>query len=75
MGFMQSYKRLDNLCRDMNGIGVTGYIADMEQVRNGNVYVLDWWEQCRKLKYYRNIRNKIDHENYAIEENKSACLL
>ena len=69
MGFMQSYKRLDNLCRDMNGIGVTGYIADMEQVRNGNVYVPDWWEQCRKLKYYRHIRNKIAHENYANEEN------
>lgn len=31
MGFMESYKHLDNLCKDMNGIGVTGYIKDMEQ--------------------------------------------
>ncbi len=68
MGFMQSYKRLDKLCRDMNGVGVTGYIADMEQVRNGNFYVPVWNADYRKLKYYRHIRNQIAHEIDAVEE-------
>lgn len=68
MGFMQSYKRLDTLCRDMNGIGVTGYIEDMEQVRNGDLYVPGWKTDYRQLKHYRYIRNQIAHENYATEE-------
>lgn len=42
MGFMNSYKRLDNLCRDMNGVGVTGYIDDMEHELNGFCYVNGW---------------------------------
>ena len=39
MGFMESYKYLDNLCKDMNGIGITGYIKDMEQEANGDLHV------------------------------------
>ena len=42
MRFMESYKHLDNLCKDMNGIGVTGYIKDMEQEHNGGFYVAGW---------------------------------
>ena len=30
VGFIKSYKHLDNLCKDINGIGITGYINDME---------------------------------------------
>ncbi|MCM1159606.1 MAG: hypothetical protein NC412_00140 [Roseburia sp.] len=69
MGFMRSYKYLDNLCKDMNGIGVTGYIEDMKQEKNGKYYVAEWNTDYLKLKHYRYIRNQIAHENYANEEN------
>lgn len=68
MGFMQAYKRLDALCRDMNGIGVTGYIEDMEQIANANRFVSGWKADYQKLKYYRHIRNQIAHEVDATEE-------
>nr|WP_317412241.1 DUF6548 family protein [uncultured Solibaculum sp.] len=63
MGFMNSYKRLDNLCRDMNGIGITGYIKDMETSVNGAYYIPGWKEDYLQLKQYRHIRNRIAHEN------------
>lgn len=69
MGFMSSYKKLDNLCRDMNGIGVTGYIEDMEQNPNGDYHVPGWKNDYYKLKRYRYIRNQIAHENDANEDN------
>lgn len=71
MEFMQSYKRLDNLCKDMNGIGVTGYIRDMEAVAYGPRYSTDWDSDYRQLKRYRHIRNQIAHDNYVTEE--SVC--
>ena len=67
MGFMESYKYLDNLCKDMNGIGITGYIKDMEQELNGEFYVTGWKNDYLQLKHYRYIRNQIVHENYANE--------
>lgn len=67
MGFMESYKHLDNLCKDMNGIGITGYIKDMEQELNGEFYVAGWKNDYLQLKHYRHIRNQIAHENYANE--------
>lgn len=67
MGFMESYKYLDNLCKDMNGIGVTGYIKDMEQEPKGEIYVAGWKRDYLQLKHYRYIRNQIAHENYANE--------
>ena len=69
MGFMESYKHLDNLCKDMNGIGITGYIKDMEQEQNGGFYVAGWKNDYMQLKHYRYIRNQIAHENYADESN------
>lgn len=68
MGFMNSYKRLDNLCRDMNGKGVTGYIEDMESKFNTS-FIPGWNDDYHKLKNYRYIRNQIAHENYANENN------
>lgn len=68
MGFMESYKYLDNLCKDMNGIGITGYIKDMEQELNGEFYVAGWKKDYMQLKHYRYIRNQIAHENYADEK-------
>lgn len=69
MSFMKSYKRLDNLCKDMNDVGVTGYIQDMEQETNGKFYVAGWEDDCSRLKRYRYIRNQIAHENNADEDN------
>lgn len=69
MGFMNSYKRLDNLCRDMNGVGITNYIKDMENALDGAFYVSGWQDDYLKLKKYRYIRNQIAHENYANESN------
>ena len=69
MGFMRAYKRLDNLCRDMNGIGVAGYIEDMNKKLNGSYAVSGWKEDYQTLKHYRHIRNQIAHETYADEEN------
>ena len=69
MGFMNLYKKLDNLCRDMNGIGITGYIEDMEHKQNGAHHVPEWKDDYYQLKHYRYIRNQIAHENYADEEN------
>ena len=69
MGFIKSYKYLDNLCRDMNGIGVTGYIKDMEDTPSGEFHVFGWKQDYLLLKHYRYIRNQIAHENYADEEN------
>ena len=68
MSFMQSYKRLDVLCRDMNGIGISGYIADMEQLTNGRLFVAGWEEDYRLLKHYRHIRNRIAHDVDATED-------
>lgn len=68
MGFMQSYKRLDNLCKDINGIGVTGYINDMVQSANGSFHVPNWESDFQNLKHYRHIRNQIAHDNFASEE-------
>lgn len=68
MKFMQAYKRLDNLCRDMNGIGVTGYLQDMESAPEGRFCVPGWNDDLRRLKHYRHLRNRIAHEDDADEE-------
>lgn len=68
MGFMASYKRLDNLCKDMNQIGVSGYISDMEDLETEILSVPEWKDDYYKLKHYRYIRNQIAHENDADEE-------
>lgn len=65
--FLNAYKRLDNLCRDMNGAGVTGYIEDMRRSPNGAYTVPGWANDYRMLRHYRHIRNRIVHENGADE--------
>ena len=69
MGFMSAYKHLDTICRDMNGVGVSGYIEDMERYRNGIMKVQGWDSDYRQLKHYRWVRNQIAHEMNAEEEN------
>ena len=68
MKFLQTYKRLDNLCRDMNGVGVTGYLEDMEQIPEGANIVPGWAEDYQQLKHYRYLRNQIVHEVNVEEE-------
>ena len=52
----------------MNGIGISGYIADMEQLTNGRLFVAGWEEDYRLLKHYRHIRNRIAHDVDATED-------
>lgn len=68
MKFLQTYKRLDNLCRDMNGIGITGYLEDMERLPDGERRVPGWKDDYLQLKHYRHLRNRIVHEVNADEE-------
>lgn len=68
MEFMTSYKRLDNLCKDMNGVGISGYIEDMENIKAEMFSVQVWKDDYYKLKHYRYIRNRIAHDNDAFEE-------
>ena len=52
----------------MNGVGVTGYLEDMDRKSGAGLQVTGWWDDYRQLKYYRHIRNQIAHENNATEE-------
>lgn len=69
MKFLQAYKRLDNLCRDMNGSGVTRYLEDMEQLLDGERRVPGWKDDYLQLKHYHSLQNRIVHEVNAEEEN------
>ncbi len=69
MEFMSAYKHLDNLCRDINGTGLTGYIEDMERNHSDAYHVVGWENDYKQLKHYRWVRNQIAHENYADESN------
>ena len=73
MGFMSAYKHLDNLCKQINGVGVSGYIDDMDTNPDASFNVPGWKDDYRKLKHYRWIRNQIAHEDYADEENMCEC--
>ena len=70
MAFMEAYKKLDNLCKDLftSDVGITEYISCMEQCSRGALYADNWQNDYFALKHYRYIRNKIAHENDATEE-------
>ena len=68
MGFMSSYKHLDNLCRDINGKGISGYIEDMENKRSAAFRIRSWEDDYKNRKHYRWVRNQIAHENNADED-------
>ena len=71
MGFMDSYKRLDNLCKDIFGSneGVSSYIRWMEEANSPLRATVSWKDDYYALKKYRHIRNKIAHEVGATEQN------
>ena len=64
MSFMESYKRLDKICKEMYEVdkGVTAYIDDMEEKLSGSRYVYNWQDDLKMLKHYRWLRNQIAHE-------------
>lgn len=73
MSFLASYKRLDNLCKDMYSEerGVTSYIENMKYLPDGSFKISGWDTDYQKLVHYRSIRNKIVHDNNATEDNMS----
>lgn len=73
MGFIEEYKRLDNLCKDLlrSEKGVSSYIDSMEQYGCIQKKVQNWDYNYKQLKHYRYIRNQIAHENSANENNMS----
>ncbi len=66
MKFIEEYKKLDNLCKDLfnTPTGITTYIENLEKIKQYGFY-----NDYKTLKHYRYIRNQIVHENYATEEN------
>ncbi len=76
MSFMTSYKKLEQLCRDITGEDrpVSAYIEEMKNTTLGSRYVPGWDDDLKKLKYYRWVRNQIVHETGKTEENMCTSL-
>ncbi len=71
--FINSYKHLDQLCRDIFGIrdnsssGISEYIEEMEKSFGSDI--AGWNSDLQKLKNARRIRNKLVHEtNITIDD-------
>jgi hypothetical protein len=71
MSFIESYKRLDNLCKDLlnSEKGITTYIENIEQIKYTRYYTSNFDCDYKMLKHYRYIRNQIVHDNDATEDN------
>lgn len=63
LGYLESYKRLDQLCRDMfrTKDGVTEYINQMDRVISRINSKQDWRNFYSRLKYQRRLRNNLVH--------------
>ena len=61
--YLESYKRLDQLCRDMfrSKDGVTEYINQMDRVISRINSKQDWRNFYSRLKYQRRLRNDLVH--------------
>ena len=73
LDYLESYKRLDQLCRDMfrNKDGVTEYINQMDRVISRINSKPDWRNFYSRLKYQRRLRNDLVHNtecSYCTEE-------
>ena len=62
--FMEAFKHLDKICREMFHAerGITTYINEMERIPNGSGVVSNWNSTLRRLKELRHIRNQYSHE-------------
>ena len=63
LDYLESYKRLDQLCRDMfrSKDGVTEYINQMDRVISRINSKQDWRNFYSRLKYQRRLRNDLVH--------------
>lgn len=63
--FLQNYKRLDNLCKDIfqKERGISSYIEEMERCGYLSKEIAGWKNDYKNLKKYRFMRNRIVHEN------------
>ncbi len=64
MDFIESYKRLEQLCGDLLGDDrrVSAYIDEMINTPDGSFLVRGWSSDLKQLKHCRWLRNKIVHE-------------
>ena len=71
MGFLESYKRLERLCRDVmdDDRRVSAYIDEMVRLSDGSRWVSGWDRDLKQLKHYRWVRNQIVHDPDCSEEN------
>ncbi len=70
MSFMDSYERLDNLCKTFPDYpkGISSYIEIMERSHQFQYKCPGWSSDYDKLKKYRYIRNQIAHDNGVYED-------
>ena len=69
LDYLESYKRLDQLCRDMfrTKDGVTEYINQMDRVISRINSKQDWRNFYSRLKYQRRLRNDLVHNTECSE--------
>ena len=69
LDYLDSYKRLDQLCRDMfrTKDGVTEYINQMDRVISRINSKQDWRNFYSRLKYQRRLRNDLVHNTECSE--------
>ena len=69
LDYLESYKRLDQLCRDMfrTKDGVTEYINQMDRVISRINSKQDWRNFYSRLKYQRRLRNNLFHNTECSE--------
>jgi len=83
MEFMDSFKRLDNLCLQVYGndagsgkyvSGVAMYMNEMRKYRADAEYLVDGWDvYYERLKHYLSLRNSICHDDGVKEEVLFSC--
>ena len=69
LDYLESYKRLDQLCSDMfrSKDGVTEYINQMDRVISKINSKQDWRNFYSRLKYQRRLRNDLVHNTECSE--------
>ena len=69
LDYLESYKRLDQLCRDMfrSKDGVTEYINQMDRVISKINSKQDWRNFYSRLKYQRRLRNDLVHNTECLD--------
>ena len=71
MNFLEAYKRLDELCKQIFSaeIGVSRYLEEMEKEINGSFYVRNWEKDYNRLKHMRWVRNQLAHDADSFKKN------